>query len=451
MTNRGWMLSCACVLSVVAITQLGCKKARSRAREEAPTTEKASTVPGVSEDKVKVAMTAVFSGPNAGWGTEYYRGSLAYFSEVNSKGGVHGRQIVIAPKDDGYDPPRAAENVKQFLGENDTFAIYGAVGTKIVSDMVAPLMEREKDDWMQFGNHTGGQAFRDAPGMKQVFNVRPSYRQEARTLVEALTASGHKKIAVFHQDDPYGKSGLDGVTRALTAMNLAVVATATHPVGQKFDVSMTEQVKKLRDAGADAVICVVGYQAGAGFVRDARESGWNAPIANFSPVSDTFLRTLVAYEAKNKKTVTNHLLHSQVTPALDSDLPAVAEYRALMDKRNPQVPSELQDANYRLNRYGFSSLEGFLAAKTFVEVLQRTGPDLTRQKFHAAADALNGYDPGVGAQVSWNAQSHEGLNKVWTLGVKNGGFIGVANPAEYLATPTAATAKPAGTPATAHK
>lgn len=418
----------------LALGSVACKKSRARALDDTTpsTAEKSPSTAGIADDKIKLAMTSVFTGANAGWGTEYYRGSMAYFLEVNSKGGVHGRQIVIAPRDDAYVPDKAAENVKAILAENDSFLVYGAVGTKIMADMTTLLKDKEADNWMQWGNHTGAQSHRDWPAGRNVFNVRPSYRMEAKALVDSLASLGYKKIGVYHQDDAYGRSGLDGVKRALQPMGLDVVGTATHPVGQKFDVSTAEQVKALRTAGAEAVVCIVGYPAGAGFVRDARETGWNVPIANFSPVSDTFLRTLVAYEAKNKKTITNHLMHSQVTPALDSDYPAVVEYRTLMDKRNPQPPQELQDANYRTNRYGFSSLEGFLAAKALVETLQRTGPELSRAKFRDAAEKMRDYDPGVGATLSWTSDSHEGLNRVWLLGVKNGAFTAMDDVKRFI-------------------
>lgn len=403
----------------------GCTKARSRSQEDdtKATADEKSGVPGVSEDKVRIAMSSAFTGSNAGWGTEYYRGSMAYFAEVNSKGGVHGRSIEVVPRDDGYEPPKAVDSFKQLIAENDTFILYGAVGTKIVSDLIPVLAEHEKENWMEFGNFTGGQVLRDMPGGKHIFNVKASYRQEMKALVDELASAGFKKIGVFHQDDAFGKSGLDSAQRAIVGTNVTIVGTATHPLNQKFDVPTIEQVKKLRDAGADAVLCAVGYQAGAAFVRDAREAGWNVPIGNLAVVSDSFLRTLVAYETKNKKVVTNNLLHSMVTPSIDSDLPAVVEYRNLMDKRNPQVPSELQDPNYRTNQYGFTSLEGFIAAKTLVEVLQRTGPDLTRDHFTQAAEKMTDYDPGVQATLTWTPTNHEGLNKVWLLGVKNGAFV----------------------------
>ena len=63
----------------------------SPARPAAP--EPAIGVPGVSAKDIRIGMSAAFKGTAAGLGTEFYRGAQAYYDEVNSKGGVHGRSV----------------------------------------------------------------------------------------------------------------------------------------------------------------------------------------------------------------------------------------------------------------------------------------------------------------------------------------------------------------------
>ena len=57
--------------------------------------------------------------------------------------------------------------------------------------------------------------------------MRASYFDETDRIVQHLTTLGVKKIAMFYQNDAYGKAGLEGVTRALTKREMKAVAAAT--------------------------------------------------------------------------------------------------------------------------------------------------------------------------------------------------------------------------------
>ena len=56
---------------------------------------------------------------------------------------------------------------------------------------------------------------------------------------------------------------------------------------------MKQQVDILRKGDPDAVICVGAYAACAAFVRDARDAGWDVPIANVSFVGSESLLALL--------------------------------------------------------------------------------------------------------------------------------------------------------------
>ena len=89
----------------------------------------------------------------------------------------------------------------------------------------------------------------------------------------------------------------------------------------------------LRKADADAVISIGSYAACAAFIRDARDAGWNVPIANVSFVGSENLLALLQEAGKaNGTDYTRNLINSQVVPSYhDRTLPAVREYRQLMD------------------------------------------------------------------------------------------------------------------------
>jgi ABC-type branched-subunit amino acid transport system substrate-binding protein len=380
-------------------------------------------------DDLVIGMSAAFKGPSRGLGIELYRGARAYFDEVNRAGGIHGRKLVLKAYDDGYNPLPAIENTVRLVEKDRAFLLFGYVGTPTVT-RVLPLTKRYADRPVYlFFPFTGAQPQRQPPYADFVFNRRASYEQETAGLVEQFLKIGRKRIAVFYQSDAYGRSGWDGTRRALAAAGLSIVAEATHKRGTPFTQSMRRQVDILRKAVPDAVISVGAYGACAAFVRDGRDAGWDVPIANVSFVgSENLLVLLAAAGAERGRDYTANLFNSQVVPSyLDETLPAVREYRAVMERHAPAPPTELTDGTYRPLPVGFVSFEGFLDAKVLVEVLRRLGPEPQRARLRAAAESIRGLDLGIGVPVSFGPGKHQGLDQVYYTVAEEGRFVPVAD------------------------
>src|SRR5262249_8565203 len=77
--------------------------------------------PGASSKHIKSGMTAAFKGPSAGLGVELYRGALAYYNEVNQRGGIHGRSISVVALDDGYEPTPCVKNTIELVEREQVF------------------------------------------------------------------------------------------------------------------------------------------------------------------------------------------------------------------------------------------------------------------------------------------------------------------------------------------
>jgi len=101
-------------------------------------------------------------------------------------------------------------------------------------------------------------------------------------------------------------------------------------------------------------------------------------------------------------------------------LPGVVEYRALMEKHNPQIPEYLRDAKYASEQLSFRSLEGFVNARVIVEGLRRAGPNPTRAAFRQALESLKNFDLGIGASLTFGPERHQGLDSVYFTKVANG-------------------------------
>jgi branched-chain amino acid transport system substrate-binding protein len=171
---------------------------------------------------VVLGQSAPFSGPATQLGEQFKRGALLYFDRLNARGGVNGRSIELKSLDDGYEPDRCKANTERLI-KDGVFALFGYIGTP-TSLAALPLATAAQVPFI--APFTGAQALRE-PFNRFAFHVRASYYDETAEIVKQVTSIGAKRIAVFHQNDSYGKAGLDGVVRALKTLSLEPAALGT--------------------------------------------------------------------------------------------------------------------------------------------------------------------------------------------------------------------------------
>ena len=239
-------------------------------------------VPGVTANSVLVGQSAAFSGPAAQLGIQMNVGAKAWFDQVNKQGGVNGRIIELRTRDDKYESNLAAENTKKFIEEDKVFALFGYVGTP-TSAASLPIFTEAKVPFI--APFTGAELLRD-PFNKQVFNVRASYYDETEKIVEQLVSVGIKKIAVFYQNDAYGKAGLAGMERAMKKRSMIAAAMGTV---ERNTTDVAAAVKTISAAQPDAVVMVSAYTSIAEFVRQMKKGGSGAQFHNVSFVGSKAL------------------------------------------------------------------------------------------------------------------------------------------------------------------
>ena len=332
-----------------------------------------------SDSKIVLGQSAAFSGPAAQLGIQFYQGAKVFFDQVNSQGGVGKRLIEIRNLDDGYEPDRCAENTRKLIAD-DVFALFGYVGTP-TSIVALPLATKAKVPFI--APFTGAMALRD-PFNKYAFHVRASYNDETGLIVKQLTTLGLKKIAVFYQNDAYGKAGLDGTSLALNALGLKPVAQATV---ERNSVDVGAAVKTLVAAGPNAVVQISAYKSCAAFIREARKAGYGGTFYNVSFVGTQALADELGKDGAG-------VVVSQVMPSPYNGARQIA--REFVDA----VKAAGGDA-----KVNFSSMEGYVAAKVLIEGLKRAGAKPTRDSFVAGLESLGTQSLG-GFSVSFGPSDH---------------------------------------------
>ena len=330
------------------------------------------------DDKIIVGQSAPFTGPAAQLGIQFYQGAKLHFDRVNAQGGGH-RPIEIRNLDDGYEPERCAENTRKLIDDN-VLALFGYIGTP-TSLAAMPLAVKARVPF--FAPFTGAMSLRE-PLNRNVFHVRASYNDETALIVKQLTELGLKKIAVFYQNDAYGKAGLDGVTLALAAQNLKPVALATV---ERNSVDVAAAVQKLVAAAPDAVVQVSAYKSCAAFVRAARKAGYGGTFYNVSFVGTQALADELGKDGAG-------VVVTQVVPSpYTTTHPLAREFLDAIKKSGATVQPN------------FSSMEGYLAARVFVEGLRNGGGKGSRDSLISGLES-RGNQPLSGFAVSFSPTDH---------------------------------------------
>jgi ABC-type branched-subunit amino acid transport system substrate-binding protein len=332
-----------------------------------------------SDRRIVLGQSAAFSGPAAQLGIQMNAGARLCFDAVNAAGGVNGAQIELRTLDDQYEPDKCKANTETF-GKDEVFALFGYVGTP-TSLAALPLVSQYRIPF--FGPFTGAEALRD-PFNRYVFHVRASYYDETALIVKQLTQLGLRKIAVFRQNDSYGQAGLDGVVRALKAQNLEPVAIGKV---ERNTVDVAAAVQAIVAAKPDAVVQISAYKSCAAFIREARKAGYGGTFYNVSFVGTQALADELGKSALG-------VVVSQVMPyPFSLTTPISREYLAAVQKAGGD------------NKPNYSSMEGYLAAKLFVEGLRRAGKSPSRESLINALETVQGLDLG-GFVVGYGGRSH---------------------------------------------
>jgi branched-chain amino acid transport system substrate-binding protein len=351
---------------------------------------------GVSSDRILFGQAAALSGPSSALGQGMREGILAAFAEINAKGGIHGRRLELTSRDDGYDPDRSVAQTVKLIEEDRVFALIGAVGTPTTTATVPIAKARSVP---VIGPFTGA-GFLRAPDLPNIVNIRASYSAEAEEWIKHLTEDLHlKNIAIFYQDDSFGRDGLDGVKLALEKRGMELTAEGTFERNTK---AVGSALRTLKRAEPEAVVMVGTYGPCAEFIKLARKSGFNPIFVNISFVGANALAKELGSDGRG-------VIVSQVVPfPWDTSVALVFDY---------QAAEKLLDPNLKPD---FVSLEGYLSGRLVASALEKTGPNPTRADLLRVIHEVGRFDIS-GTTLTFGPNSYDAPSRVFLTVLQSDG------------------------------
>ena len=350
---------------------------------------------GVSADKIVIGISTNLTGPSSNRAKEIKVAMDTVFERVNRAGGINGRKLTTIVYDDAYLPEKAVQNAKKLLDQDKAFVLYGFFGAA-VSKAMLPFVAATGVPFL-FPS-SGSTAIR-RPVVKNIFNVRPGYDTETRTLVNYLVKErGFKDIAVLNQDDSLGQEGRSGVQKALAALELTLKVAGSY---SKTTGDIAPAFEQIQAKSPQAVIVCGMSEPAAALAKRARLEHKNWVIAATTPVGGSELLRKGGADVEE-------MILSQSFPSPEANLALNKQMKADAVATGRKV----EDLN----------VEGYANALVFVEGLKRAGKDLTRASLVSALESLGQFEIG-GLKMFFGPESHEALDSAFLLVVRGGKYV----------------------------
>ena len=356
-------------------------------------------VRGITDREIRFGIAAPFSGSSKELGRQMKLGIDTAFNRINDAGGVEGRMLKLISADDGFEPTRTADAMKQLYEKDQVFGMIGNVGTATAAVALPYALDRRM---LFFGAFTGANVIRHDPPDRYVFNYRASYAEETDAAVRYFVKMRRippRQIAVFAQQDAGGDAGFAGVAKSFRSLG-ASDSGILRLNYQRNTVDVDDAVNQLKAQRVPikAVVMISAYRPAAKFIEKTRDLFPGMLYSNISFVGSTVLADELMLLGPRYAA---GAIVTQVVPAVSGYSSIVLEYKNALAK---YFPGEAAD---------YVSLEGYVAANVLIEALKRTGPQLDTEKLIDVLENMRDLDLGLGASLGFGRAEHQASHKIW--------------------------------------
>jgi branched-chain amino acid transport system substrate-binding protein len=333
---------------------------------------------GATNSGIKIGNIMPYSGPASAYGVIGHI-EAAYFRKINDEGGINGRKIDFISYDDAYSPPKAVEQARKLVEDDQVLLVFNSLGTPSNTAIQRYMNEKKVP---QLFVATGATKWNDPKHFPWTMGWQPSYQTEARIYASyILKNKPDAKIGVLYQNDDYGKDYLKGLTDGLGDKAKSMIVSE-----QAYDVSepaVDSEIVNLQASGADVFVDFSTPKFAAQSIRKAAEIGWH-PLFFLNNVSASVGSVLKPAGLDHAQGIISAAYLKDATDPEWKDNQDMKEWSAFMDKYAPEA--DKSDA---------STVYAYAVSRTMVHVLKQCGNDLTRANIMKQAASLKNFDPGL--------------------------------------------------------
>jgi branched-chain amino acid transport system substrate-binding protein len=331
---------------------------------------------GASDTEIKIGNVMPYSGPASAYGI-IGKTEEAYFKMINDQGGVDGRKINFITYDDGYSPPKTVEQTRKLIESDEVLLVFNALGT-LTQTAVQKYQNAKKVP--QLFVATGASKWNDPKDFPWTMGWQPSYRVEARIFAKyILKEKPDAKIAVFYQNDDFGKDYVAGLKDIFgDKASSLIVAEESYETSEP---SIDNHIVKLKGTGADVFVDITTPKFAAQAIKKMAELQWK-PMHLLTNVSISIGAVMKPAGLDASQGIFSAGYLKDAADPQWKDDEGMKRFMAFIDKYMPGA--NVSDANL---------VYGFGVAQTMVQVLKQCGDDLRRENIMKQAASLKDFPP----------------------------------------------------------
>jgi branched-chain amino acid transport system substrate-binding protein len=343
---------------------------------------------GATDKEIKIGQTMPYSGPASAYGV-IGKTEQAYMKMINDQGGINGRKINLVSLDDGYSPPRAREQVRRLVEQEEVLFLWQTLGTPTNSS-IHEYVNQKKIPHIFLA--TGATKWGDPKNFPWTMGGQPAYQTEAHIYARfLLKTKPDAKIAVLYQNDDYGKDYLKGLKDGLgDKAAKMIVGEVSYEV---TDPTVDSQVVTLKGTGADTLFHFSTPKFAAQSIRKVYDIGWR-PLQFINNVSAQVQSVLIPAGLEKSVGLITALYLKDINDPQWAAAKDVKDYFAFMKKYFPEADAKEYNSAY-----------GYMQSSILVQVLKQCGNDLTRENVMRQAANLKNAEipillPGIKVNTS---------------------------------------------------
>jgi len=342
---------------------------------------------GASDSEIRIGNIMPYSGPASAFGT-IGKVEAAYFDKVNAEGGVNGRKIKFISYDDAYSPPKAVEQTRKLVEDDEVLLIFQPLGTSSISAAQKYVNHAKVP---QLFVSSGASKFGDPNKFPWTMGINPTFRSEGVVYGKYIREKyPNGKIAVLWQNDDFGRDVVAGLKDGLGDKAANIIIEKPYEISEP---TVDSHIVTLKASGADVLLALVTPKAAAQTIRKVAELGWKPAFFIPNPASSTAAVMKPAGFENGQGIISSNWMKDPTDPVWQND-PGIKAWSEFMTQYYPSG-----DKANVINVYGY------IAAQLMVQVLQQCGDDLTRENVMKQAANVKEFSsgallPGIKASTS---------------------------------------------------
>jgi branched-chain amino acid transport system substrate-binding protein len=358
----------------------------------------------LAEDTIKVGAILAVTGPASFLGSPEAKTLEMMVADINAKGGIDGKKVVLIIKDSGASSEKAISFAKQLIEEEKVLAIIGP-STSGETMAIKALAEESKTPLLS----CAAAEVIVNPVASYVFKTPQKDSQAVIRIFQQMKKMGISKIGVLSSNTGFGKAGKDQIEKLAAEHGIQIVVSEVY---DSKATDLTAEVTKIKAANVQAIVNWSIEPAQAIVIKNARQLGLTIPIFQSHGFGNIGYVKAAGVAAEGVIFPAGRLLIADQLPASNPQKKVLVSYKSDYEARYKEDVST----------FGGHAYDAMLLLS---DAVKKGGTD--RAKVRAELEGLKGV-VGTAGIFNMSPTDHNGLglDAFEMLTVKDGRFVPLA-------------------------